>query len=247
MSALSCTPPSKTGEKIDLAANTLGSRPLAPSCAIYEWAGVGYAYDLEGNQGQASASLDAIDWTDTVPAGGVSYYRVNSAGQVDLILLNSVTGNCLDYGRLSLYTGEAGINLGSGSMNAYNNAATLSSSAGVSEKYLCTIASASSGYVGVALGQTDYGYQKVYSIAKLTRAGDVSASDFFLQSDRWYAECGADEIPVADNVQIYLSGAGLWLEGREGLETVLADGYGLTAYIEKPASEGGQVRILVAQ
>ena len=244
--ALSCHVPSRDGAKIDLAANTLGSRELAPSCAIYEWAGTGYVYDLEGSQGQASSDLSAIDWTDSISASAVSYYRVNEAGQVDVILLESVTGNCYEYGRLTLYPDEAGINLGTSGMDAYNSAATLTNSSGTSEKYLCTIASSTNGYVGIVLGQTDYGYQRVYSIQKLTRSGTVTSDDFFTQDGNWYAECGIDEVRISDKVQIYLSGSGLWLEGTEGLETVLADGYVLTAYIDRAASSGGQVRLLVA-
>ena len=163
-----------------------------------------------------------------------------------MILLESVTGNCYEYGRLTLYPDEAGINLGTSGMDAYNSAATLTNSSGTSEKYLCTITSSTNGYVGIVLGQTDYGYQRVYSIQKLTRSGTVTSDDFFTQDGNWYAECGIDEVRISDKVQIYLSGSGLWLEGTEGLETVLADGYVLTAYIDRAASSGGQVRLLVA-
>ena len=74
----------------------------------------------------------------------------------------------------------------------------------------------------------------------------MTSDDFFTQDGNWYAECGIDEVRISDKVQIYLSGSGLWLEGSEGLETVLADGYVLTAYIDRAASSGGQVRLLVA-
>lgn len=244
--ALSCTTPSKNGAVLDLTTNMLGRRELAPACSIYEWAGTGYVYDLEGNQGQASTDLSAIDWADTLSASDISYYRLNEAGQVDVILLEAVTGNCYEYGRMTLYPGEAGINLGTDGMDAYNDAATLTNSSGTSEKYLCTIGGAN-GYMGVVLGQTDYGYQKVYSSFKLVQAGNLSSSDFFMQDDAWYAECGVDEARVSDKVQIYLSGSGLWLEGEEGLTSILADGYILTAYMDQTAAQGGQIRIIVAE
>ena len=245
--SLSCHVPSRDGAKIDLEARTLGKRELAPACSVYEWAGTGYVYDLEGNQGEASADLSAIDWTDSLSASDVSYYRVNEAGQIDVILLEAVTGNCYEYGRLTLYPDEAGINLGTNGMDAYNSAATLTNSRGTSEKYLCTIASGTNSYAGIVLGQTDYGYQRVYDIQKLTRAGSMTSSDFFMQDGSWYAECGIDEVRISNKVQIYyLSGSGLWLEGTEALETVLADGYLLSAYIDRAASSGGQVRLLVA-
>ena len=74
----------------------------------------------------------------------------------------------------------------------------------------------------------------------------MTSSDFFMQDGSWYAECGIDEVRISNKVQIYLSGSGLWLEGTEALETVLADGYLLSAYIDRAASSGGQVRLLVA-
>ena len=94
-SALSCTKVSSGSyEKLDLAALTLGSVPLAPGCAVYEWAGAGYVEPL---------TLSDIDWTDTVLSSCVSYAHTNSAGEIDLLLLENVTGNVYRYGKLSLY------------------------------------------------------------------------------------------------------------------------------------------------
>ena len=47
--------------------------------------------------------------------------------------------------------------------------------------------------------------------------------------------------------QIHLTEADVWLEGTGGLESVLADGYTLTLYYDRPADQGGQVRIVTAQ
>ena len=47
--------------------------------------------------------------------------------------------------------------------------------------------------------------------------------------------------------QIHLTEADLWLEGAEGLASVLADGYTLTLYYDRSADEGGQVRLITAQ
>ena len=52
---------------------------------------------------------------------------------------------------------------------------------------------------------------------------------------------------MSGQVQIHLTQADLWLEGAEGLESILADGYELTLYYDRPASEGGQIRIITAQ
>ena len=89
------TPSSKARHDVDLTENTFGSLELAPPAGSTSGAGSGFVYDLEGNRGSASADFSSIDWMDTISSGSVSYYRTNSAGQVDLILLDSVNRRLL--------------------------------------------------------------------------------------------------------------------------------------------------------
>lgn len=248
-STLRCSKPSAASRyALDLSDNTLGSLELAPACRIYEWAGTGFVYDLEGNQGAASSDFSAIDWADSISSGSVTYYRTNTAGQVDVILLDSVTGSCYDYGRLIRYTGSDGISGGSFNGEAiYNDAAALTNAAGTSQKYLYAVGTVASGrYVGIALGQSASGSQRIAKVQTLDSAG-AEAEDFFLQDGEWYVESGRQEFRVSDQVQIHLTQADLWLEGAEGLEQVLADGYALTLYYDRSADQGGQVRIIAAK
>lgn len=245
-STLRCTAVSSTSAAVDLEEGTVGDLALAPGCAIYEWAGSGYVYDLEGNQGASSSDFTAISWMDSISRSDVDYYHTNSAGQVDVLLLNDVTGNCYTYGRISLYTGGEGINLGSGTMDAYNNAAAVTNSSGTSEKYLCT-QSVSGRYVGVALGQHSSGYGRVTKVISLKSLTGADSGDFFQQGDSWYVEVGGNEYRVSHQVEILLSGTDLWLAGEEGLTSVLADGYELTLYYDRAADEGGQIRMIVAE
>lgn len=245
-STLRCTAVNSTSAAVDLEEGTVGDLELAPGCAIYEWAGAGYVYDLEGNQGASSSDFTAISWMDSISRSDVDYYHTNSAGQVDVLLLNDVTGNCYTYGKISLYTGEEGINLGSGTMDAYNNAAVITNSSGKSEKYLCT-QSVSGRYVGVALGQHSSGYGRIAKVVSLKSLTGADSGDFFQQGDSWYVEVGGNEYRVSDQVEILLSGTDLWLAGEEGLTSVLADGYELTLYYDRAATEGGQIRMIVAE
>ena len=245
---ISCSTPSSGGARdLDLTEGTMGSLELAPACAVYEWAGSGYVYDLEGNAGEASDDFDAIFWTDTVESAQISYYHTNDAGQIDVLLLNDVTGSCYDYGLLTAYTGEAGIDLGGGIGNAYNRAATLTNSAGTTEKYLCSHGTGDGRYVGIALEGTSYGYTRVTAVEVLDAVSGVEAADFFLQDGRWYVEADGDEYPVSEQVEIYLDDADGWSSGYDALTAVLADGHRLTLYCDGDAQEGAQVRILVAQ
>ena len=217
------------------------------SCLIYEWAGSGRVYDLEGNAGAASADFSAITWTERLDAENIAYYHTNSADQVDVILLEDVTGSCYVYGKIKRYSGQDGINLGGGTRDAYNPAATLTNSAGSSEKYLCAISSSSDRYVGIALTPTNSGYERVTQIRRLRELEDLSSGDFFLQDGTWYVEAEGNEYRVSDQVEIHLSEADLWLSGTDGLTSALADGYTLTLYYDRSPDEGGQVRIIVAE
>ena len=245
--ALRCSAPSANARYgVDLTEGTLGELELAPACRIYEWGGSGFVYDLEGNRGSASSDFSAIDWVDEISSGSVSYYRTNSAGQVDLILLDSVTGGCYDYGKLTRYEGSDGISAGSFNGQAiYNDAAALTNAAGTTQKYLYNLA-VHDRYVGVALGQSATGDLRITAVQTLTSA-KAEAGDFFLQGGDWYVESGRQEYRVSDQVQIHLTDADLWLEGTGGLESILADGYTLTLYYDRPASQGGQIRIITAQ
>ena len=86
----------------------------------------------------------------------------------------------------------------------------------------------------------------IAAVQTLTSA-KADAEDFFLQDGDWYVESGRQEYRVSDRVQIHLTEADLWLEGAEGLASVLADGYTLTLYYDRSADEGGQVRLITAQ
>lgn len=234
--------------KLDFDERTLGSVSLAPACAIYEWDGSGYVYSLEGEEGAVSYDLTAIDWTDTLSSSYVSYAHTNSAGQIDVLLLNGVTGNAYQYGKLTLYTEQDGIKLGTsgGSSlgDAYNTAATLTNSDGTTSKYLCTIG-ASAGYCGIALSRYDSTYSRVVKVQTLSRVS-ADADDFYLSGGVWYTETGGTEYRVSDTVQIHLSDSNLWLSGEDGLASILADGYNLTLYYDRAPSAGGQVRIIKA-
>ncbi len=244
-STITCKAVSGSSSKaLDLAAYTVGNVEISPACSIYEWAGKGYVYDLEGNQGASSSSLNVIDWTEKLSSSYVSYTHTNSAGQIDVILLKDVTGNAYDYGKLTVI--ENAINLGSGSMAAYNNAATLTNSSGTSSKHLYAFSN-NGGFIGIAFGQSSHGYGRVVKVQSLYKLTNISAEDFFLSNGCWYAQAQSNEYPIAEQVEIYMDDTNGWLSGEAGLTNVLADGYDLTLYYDRSPSEGGQVRIIVAK
>ena len=243
-SSLTCKGISTTsGGKLDIAGGTLGDMTLASSCAIYEWAGSGYVYDLEGNRGEADSDFSAIGWADSLASSYISYYHTNTAGQVDILLLKNVTGNCYTYGEVTIY--PEGISLGVSGLTS--TGATVENSSGVSEKYLSTVYVQSGSYVGVALGKSSQGYGRIAKVQTLTKLTGVSVEDFFQRGGVWYVETAAGDFPISERVEIYISGADTWLSGEDGLLNVLADGYSLTLYYDRALSEGGQIRLIQAK
>ncbi|MBE6961757.1 MAG: S-layer homology domain-containing protein [Ruminococcaceae bacterium] len=237
---------------LDIAAGTLGDYVLAPVCAVYEHAASGslesHVYSLSGEVGKASYDFREISWTNTIPAGSVTACHVNTAGQVDMILLRNVTGNCYEYGRAVRYTGENGINVGTSELSAYSNAVAVANAdnGGEGVKRICSSYDAQTGaYLGVAAGAYSASHQRVAALTLLKKAANADSSDFFLKDDAWYAVADAAECPVSPRVQIYLERTDRWVGGLEELPDVLAMEQPLTLYYDRTVQTGGQIRVIV--
>lgn len=240
------------GGALDISTGTLGEYTLAPVCAVYEHTVSGslqsHVYSLSGEEGKASYDFREIIWTDTIPANAVTTYHLNTAGQVDMILLRDVTGNCYEYGRAVKYTGENGIDLGVAGFSAYNSAAAVANAdnGGEGVKRICNYYDAQTGvYLGVTAGTHNADYQRVVSLVVLKKAEKVGSEDFFLMDDVWYAVANAAEIPVSNRVQIYLERADRWVSDEEALRDALAMGQTMTLYYDRTVESGAQIRVIV--
>lgn len=240
-----------TGDKVygqvNLENRTLGSYNLAPSCAIFERGGNdGYLYSLSGEQGVASNGFEEIFWTDTLSGSVVDTVRLNSAGQVELLVLQDVTGNCYEYGRLSRYSGEDGILTQSTPKRIYSNAVSLTNAAGESKKYLSAhVAGVYTTYYGITLNTYSSSNQQVAAMAKLTESRDIAANAFFLNGEDWYAQVDNSEMPVSEKVQVYFEATGQWHNGLDALRTALANGTLLDVHYDRTTTTGAQVRVIV--
>jgi len=232
---------------LNLTTRTLGGYKLAPSCMVYEYAGNnGYLYSLSGEQGVASTDFEPIYWTKVLSEQYISAIRLNSAGQVDLIVLKDVTGNSYQYGQLTRYTGEEGIMTQSTPQRTYNNAAAIGNGDSQSKKYLCSYAVNTYGnYFGIAVGSYNASYQQVTSLVQLNRFKDIKTSDFLLEADDWYVVAGGSQIPVSEQVQIYFQATAQWLSGTDAIHTALGSGTTLNAYYDRTPVTGAQVRVIV--
>ncbi|MBE6680597.1 MAG: S-layer homology domain-containing protein [Ruminococcaceae bacterium] len=226
---------------IDIKANTLGGKKLAAGCAIYEWGGSGYVYSLEGELQKSSTDFSAIYHTDTIGAQYISYYHVNAIGEVDIIVLNDVTGNYYEYGKLSFYSDEEGV------LSYKGITVTNDKYPKESTKYIYTLSGATS-YGGIALGNYSKNYQKVASVAKLTEVKDLTADSFYLNSeDEWYVNLPKAKIPVSENVKVYIKPTDKWQSGEEGLLVALSSELKITVYYDRTVPSGAMVRIIVIE
>lgn len=241
--SISCIALGSSSAKVDISAGTVGTYELAPSFNAYEWFGSGYVYSLSGVAGTGSADLDDIVWTTSLASSYVSYYHINSAGQVDLLLFRDVTGNCYSYGKLTSYNGTEGINLGSTTMSAYNDAVSIknSSNPSGSTKYLMSV-SAKSGFGGIGLAKYSSYYLKTAAYAELTKVA-VSASAFYQRGDEWYCTVSGYAIPVSGGVEV-CGAIERWYSGESGLLTAISSGAALNVYYDRSLSTGAQVRIV---
>ena len=209
--------------RLSISEGTLGSYDLAAGAAIYEWAGRGYVREI---------SLDDIDWTDTVGAASISYAYVNSAGEVDIVLLNSVTGNSYTYGIASMTSGEGtfGSSTSLTVTNSEGSTGALSGASGIR----------TGAFVGVA-------YTAAGAVADtVTLSGrSVERSDFVGSE---YVDVDGTLYRISDDVQVYNTTTGTWYTDSASLgtalEQALAYSEDITVYYDRDADNGGRIRVV---
>ncbi len=236
---------------LDTVAGTVGSHKLAPGCQIYECSGSdrGYVYSLEGTPGLFSTNFDALLWTDRLNATYIAAAHLNSAGQVDVLLLRDVTGNSYQYGSVVRYLDHDGIYGGNiGGKVLYHDALTITNSAGESQKYLSSFAlSGPKSYYAVGLRSAKDNGVQVTTLKKLNHV-TVTADAFFLEGDEdWYVTAEGREVPVSEQVQVYIEPSDLWLSGGEGVQAAISSGLTVRAYYDRQLTTGGQVRVIALE
>lgn len=202
---------------LDVVDRTLGGVPLATDVALYEHVGSSPVQAL---------SLDDI-LTPTVEAEDIKYVGYNAAGEVNLLLLQDVTGNCYTYGKLTKGTKTSS----SGQLTTANTTVTVENSGNDATAWVVAGTSFQDGGFGGIAKNTVTGKATVISLTEvdgLTRA-DFGGSDSL---------CG---IPIADNVQVYNAATGRWIT----LSQAKAYSDSFTAYYDRTAETGGQIRIIV--
>lgn len=216
---VSALPAASGSASLDVAGRTLGGDALAADVVIYE---------RVGSAPVQAISLDDI-LTPTVAAEAIEYAGYNAAGEVDLLLLQDVTGSCYTYGKLVKGSKVST----SGQISSTNTTVTVENSRGDASAWITGQPFLDGSFGGVA---TNAVTGKAASVVPLTAEGGLTRADF----------SGDDTlggIPIADDVQVYNAATGLWVT----LSQAKAYSDSFTAYFDRTVDTGGQVRVIVAE
>ncbi|OUN08254.1 hypothetical protein B5G43_02410 [Flavonifractor sp. An92] len=175
---------------LNVAKGTLGSVPLADNVVLYDRVGKSSAVRVE---------LDDI-LTDTVSASKITYAGTNADGEVDVVVLNNVTGDAYTYG--ILHTGTK--TEGSGDMQVTNDTVAVENSAGTTQDYL-TGSSVRSQSVGGVAATSD---GKTAGVVTLDKVTGVARSAFDGEDA---VVLDGVRVPVSDDVQVYNADSGQWI------------------------------------
>lgn len=251
---------------LDLKNRTLGGVPLADNVAIF---------DRIASSGIQPTSLAAVA-VDSVPASKIAYQRTNAAGEVDLLVLNDVTGDLYTYGickngwtqpvseaTSKTEDGTPGTpsdnpSGGGSSLDKPNNRTTmvLNASHPTKESPALTVVGGTTykdnQFIGLAasVNELDNTPRHAASVA-LKSVEKVSPANFNLNTGLFFS--GSVELPIADDVQCYNAQTKTWFgendtnsSPMDNLNACLAYSSSLTVYYDRDPGQGGKVRIVVA-
>ena len=210
-----------------VSAMKLGTYTVSPGVILGERVGSGPVKPL---------TLDSLG-RDTIPAGQISYYHLNAAKQVDVLIFNDATGDCYTYGilksevetvydsgfeytqrtmRVTNQSGEHGPYKGGGSVSGGRNV-----------------------FGGVAEGANG----TVANWLTLTALQGVPRSAFATIDGTVWLTHNGQSFPVSEEVQCYNSVSGTWFAD---LAACRAFSNNLTVYYDRSPDEGGKIRVVVA-
>ncbi|OUQ25743.1 hypothetical protein B5E80_03915 [Flavonifractor sp. An135] len=175
---------------LNVSKGTLGSVPLADNVVLYDRVGSATAVRVE---------LDDI-LTDTVSASKITYAGTNADGEVDVVVLNNVTGDAYTYG--ILHTGTK--TEGSGDMQVTNDTVAVENSAGTTQDYITgsSVRSQSVGGVAATSDGKTAGVVTLDQVTGVTRSAFDGEDAVVLDGVR---------VPVSDDVQVYNADSGQWI------------------------------------
>ncbi|MGE4353067.1 MAG: S-layer homology domain-containing protein [Oscillospiraceae bacterium] len=221
--SLSTSVSSSVSGTLSVTSEKLGSVPLADNVTIYDRVGNGIPVEVD---------LDDIQ-TSTVSSSEILYAATNSDGEVNLLVLNDVTGNAYTYG--ILYTGT--MSTTTGGLTATNRTVCVENYDGTTDDYIVTSSTIKDETIGGISVKSD---GKVAGVATLESESSVSRSSF--DGTDTVTIDGVD-VPISDDVQVYNSENENWIT----LSAAKAYTDTFTVYYSGEIGEDAVVRIVVIE
>lgn len=216
---------------LDIGKRTLGGKPLASQTVLYERTAGGKPVAIGWGQLNVSA----------VPTSQISYAGTNEQGQVNIIVLNDVTGDGYTYGFVKSRVEEVAVSGSSdfapSSYDAYY--LDVTNSGGVQPfrvPHSENISKAVPG--GVAADVSGWG-----ELVTLSELSDVPRSAFDMST--MTVRVGGVTYLISSSVQCYNEATGVWFAaGRDGVNAARAYSDTLTLYYDKTPEQGGKIRLI---
>ena len=207
---------------LNVAARTLGSVPLAANVVLYDRVGQSAAVQVE---------LEDIR-TGTVASSDITYAGTNADGEVDVIVLDDVTGNAYTYGILRTGTQTEG----SGEMQVTNRTVAVENGGGTTQDYL-TGTQVRTGTVGGVAATSD---GKTAGVVLLEEVEGVARSAF---SGEDTVVLEGVQVPVSEDVQVYNTDSETWVTLAQA--KAYADTF--TVYYSGTLGEDAVVRVVLTE
>ncbi len=214
----------------DVAQGRLGNAAVSPQVVVYDKTATG-----------AVTLVDREDVTvATVPARKITYRHTDSAGVVDYLVLDDVTGDCYTYG-LVTFSAASG---SASDYNYVNPTVTVTNRAGsVKLTASSSLSRLDKGFLGISAPLTgDNTSRQPLSTASLQAHQNVARTDFTEKT----ATVDGVVYPLSATLDdcCYNAVSETWFPS---LDAALSYSSRLTVYVDRAPDQGGKVRLVVAE
>lgn len=226
---------------LDVAARTLGGKALAQDVVIYDRAQDGSVVSVDYD----SLTMEKISRND------ISFVSFDYADRVKCIVLDDVTGDAYQYGYFAYYAKGGHEPIYDDEHNITGYTATIppqlcvkQGGADGKETYTSKGIFMKSGVSQNAPGGVAYNSKgNIAAIVTLSSAQHVNRSAFDL--DEMTVSIGGVTYVISPSVQCYNKTSKTWFApGKAGVEAARAYSDDLTLYFDRPASQGGKIRLI---
>lgn len=243
---------SGAASSLDVSTGKIGSASLAANVRIYERVGTSVV-------GQKEVDLDDIT-VSTVPAAKIPYVHKDYAGNIDIMILDDVTGDQYDYGFFKYTSPVVTKPSQDDPMSWTTKPATLAVlnafhpiSGTDPLAFASTVRSGVAGGVIKSVSKTLDGTSKLAAHVELEAIDNVSSSAFDM--DAMTVSTTSAVYPIAARVQCFNKDTNTWFSVDEKEEDSFIDALNqaraysstLTIYVDKAPEEGGKVRLVVIE